>query len=416
MATTLGELVSSGRATPMTHQDVSLPEALAEAERLTHELEQERVRGRRLEEELRDARRLEAVGRLAGGVAHDFSNILAVITGYSELMLKRMDPTDPLRTGAESIRKAAVWGLNLTQHMLSSSRAAVPAPSTIDLNATATGVIRTLQPLLGDTIELVTRLESGLGLISANPHQIGQVIMNLVVNARDAMPQGGRLTIDTANVSQVVMLAVSDTGCGMDKETRARLFEPYFTTKEPGRGTGVGLATVYDVVTQLGGQISVMSDAGVGSTFKIYLPRVRETVPTIEAPATPSGAGALADGKTVLVVESEREVRDLIREILQLQNYVVLEASDRDEALALSSQHAGRIDLMVVDVGMPPSFADEWLTRVRATRPEIRVLYVSGYLAETGSVDAPKLGLLLQKPFTVGAFTKAINMVTTQTK
>src|SRR5262245_42389707 len=212
------------------------------------------------------------------------------------------------------------------------------------------------------------------------------------------------------------MLAVSDTGCGMDKETRARLFEPYFTTKEPGHGTGVGLATVCGVVRQLGGQISVMSDAGVGSTFKIYLPRVRETVPTVEAPATPSGAGAPADGKTVLVVENEREVRDLIREILQMQNYVVLEASDRDEALALSSQHTGRIDLMVVDVGMPPSSADEWITRVRTTRPEVRVLYVSGYLAETGSVNTPKLGLLLQKPFTVGAFTKAISVVMNRTK
>jgi two-component system, cell cycle sensor histidine kinase and response regulator CckA len=241
--------------------------------------------------------------------------------------------------------------------------------------------------------------------------------VNLVVNARDAMPQGGRLTIETANVGQVVMLAVSDTGCGMDNETRARLFEPYFTTKEPGHGSGVGLATVYDVVTQFGGQISVKSDAGAGSTFKIYLPRAPEAAAPVEAPATSSvPAAAAVDGKTVLVVENEREVRDLIREILQLQNYVVLEASDRDEAVALSGQHAGRIDLMVVDVGTPPSFADEWVTRVRAVRPEVKVLYVSGYLAEAGSADAPKLGLLLQKPFTVGAFTKAIGMVLNRPK
>jgi len=366
-----------------------------------------------LEEALADNASLR---RRASSVAHDFNNLLSVITGYTEMILRRLRPDDPLRRNAEAIKRATEWGAALAQQILVGNRRPSAAPTPIDLNQLVGTVARVLQPLLGDTIELVTRLESGLGLISANPHQIGQVIMNLVVNARDAMPQGGRLTIETANVSQVVMLAVSDTGCGMDKETRARLFEPYFTTKEPGRGTGVGLATVYDVVTQLGGQISVMSDAGVGSTFKIYLPRVRETVPAVEAPAIPSGAGALAGGKTVLVVESEREVRDLIREILQLQNYVVLEASDRDEALALSSQHAGRIDLMVADVGMPPSFADEWVTRVRATRPEVRVLYVSGYLAEAGSVDAPKLGLLLQKPFTVGAFTKAINMVTTQTK
>jgi two-component system, cell cycle sensor histidine kinase and response regulator CckA len=366
-----------------------------------------------LEEALADNASLR---RHASSVAHDFNNLLSVITGYTEMMLRRLRPDDPLRRNAEAIKRATEWGAALAQQILAGSRRPPAAPTPVDLNQLVGNVTRVLQPLLGESIELVTRLDSGLGLVSANPHQIGQVIMNLVVNARDAMPQGGQLTIETANVSQVVMLAVSDTGCGMDNETRARLFEPYFTTKEPGRGTGVGLATVYDVVTHLGGQISVMSDAGAGSTFKIYLPRVPETAPTAEAPATPSGVGAPADGKTVLVVENEREVRDLIREILQLQSYVVLEASDRDEALALSSQHAGRIDLMVVDVGVPPSFADEWVARVRVTRPEVRVLYVSGYLAESGSIDAPKLGLLLQKPFTVGAFTKAIGMVMARAK
>jgi CheY-like chemotaxis protein len=365
-----------------------------------------------LEEALADNASLR---RHASSVAHDFNNLLSVITGYTEMILRRLRPDDPLRRNAEAIKRATEWGAALAQQILAGSRRPPAAPTPVDLNQLVGNVTRVLQPLLGDTIELVARLESGLGLVSANPHQIGQVIMNLVVNARDAMPQGGRLTIETANVSQVVMLAVSDTGCGMDNETRARLFEPYFTTKEPGRGTGVGLATVYDVVTHLGGQISVMSDAGAGSTFKIYLPRVPEPAPTVDAPAVPS-VGAPADSKTVLVVENEREVRDLIREILQMQSYVVLEASDRDEALALSTQHAGRIDLMVVDVGMPPSSADDWITRVRATRPEVRVLYVSGYLAETGSVNAPKLGLLLQKPFTVGAFTKAIGMVMNRPK
>jgi len=365
-----------------------------------------------LEEALAD---IASLRRHASSVAHDFNNLLSVITGYTEMMLRRLRPDDPLRRNAEAIKRATEWGAALAQQILAGSRRPPPAPTPVDLNQLVGNVTRVLQPLLGDNIELVTRLESELGLVSANPHQIGQVIMNLVVNARDAMPQGGRLTIETANVSQVVMLAVSDTGCGMDNETRARLFEPYFTTKEPGRGTGVGLATVYDVVTQLGGQISVMSDAGAGSTFKIYLPRVPETAP-VETPVAPPGASGPVDSKTVLVVENEREVRDLIREILQLQNYVVLEASDRDEALALSIQHAGRIDLMVVDVGVPPSFADEWVTRVRAARPDVRVLYVSGYLAEAGSVDAPRLGLLLQKPFTVGAFSKAISMVMTRAK
>jgi two-component system, cell cycle sensor histidine kinase and response regulator CckA len=363
----------------------------------------------RLEEALADNANLR---RHAGSVAHDFNNLLAVITGYTEMMLKRLRADDPLRRNAEAIKRATEWGSALAQQILSGSRRAAPAPVPVDLNQLVGNVTRVLQPLLGEAIELVTRLSPSLARVSANPHRIGQVIMNLVVNARDAMPSGGRLTIETSNVGQTVMLAVGDTGSGMDDETRARLFEPYFTTKEPGRGSGLGLATVYDVVTQCGGQISVTSDAGAGSTFKIYLPRVPETTAPAETPAAPAMPAAPApEARTVLVVENEREVRDLIREILQLQNYVVLEAGDRDEALAFSEQHVGRIDLMVVDVGIPPSFADEWVARVRASRPEIKVLYVSGYLSETASVDAPKLGPLLQKPFTVGAFTKAIGLV-----
>ena len=363
----------------------------------------------RLEEALADNANLR---RHASSVAHDFNNLLAVITGYTEMMLKRLRADDPLRRNAEAIKRATEWGSALAQQILSGSRRAAPAPVPVDLNQLVGNVTRVLQPLLGEAIELVTRLSPSLARVSANPHRIGQVIMNLVVNARDAMPSGGRLTIETSNVGQTVMLAVGDTGSGMDDETRARLFEPYFTTKEPGRGSGLGLATVYDVVTQCGGQISVTSDAGAGSTFKIYLPRVAETTAPAETPAAPAvPAAPVPEVRTVLVVENEREVRDLIREILQLQNYVVLEASDRDEALAFSEQHAGRIDLMVVDVGIPPSFADEWVVRVRASRPEIKVLYVSGYLSETASVDAPKLGPLLQKPFTVGAFTKAIGLV-----
>jgi CheY-like chemotaxis protein/two-component sensor histidine kinase len=363
----------------------------------------------RLEEALADNANLR---RHASSVAHDFNNLLAVITGYTEMMLKRLRADDPLRRNAEAIKRATEWGSALAQQILSGSRRAAPAPVPVDLNQLVGNVTRVLQPLLGEAIELVTRLSPSLARVSANPHRIGQVIMNLVVNARDAMPSGGRLTIETSNVGQTVMLAVGDTGSGMDDETRARLFEPYFTTKEPGRGSGLGLATVYDVVTQCGGQISVTSDAGAGSTFKIYLPRVPETAAPAETSAAPAIPAAPApEVRTVLVVENEREVRDLIREILQLQNYVVLEAGDRDEALAFSAQHAGRIDLMVVDVGIPPSFADEWVVRVRASRPEIKVLYVSGYLSETASVNAPNLGPLLQKPFTVGAFTKAIGLV-----
>jgi len=276
----------------------------------------------------------------------------------------------------------------------------------MDLNQLVTNVTRVLQPVLGDNIDLTIRLATGLARVSVNAHQIGQVIMNLVVNARDAMPEGGHIVIETANVGQVVMLSVSDTGSGMDEETRARLFEPYFTTKEPGRGTGLGLATVHDIVTQFGGQISVLSDAGSGSTFKIYLPRVED-----EAVAPPGAPRRAGGAQTVLVVDDEPEVRDLIREILQLQDYVVLEASDRESALKLAGRHAGAIDLMVVDVGAPPLLADEWVKRVRVTRPDVKVVYVSGYLSDEGSMDAPKLGPLLQKPFTVGAFTKLVRLV-----
>ena len=238
-----------------------------------------------LEEALADNANLR---RHASSVAHDFNNLLAVITGYTEMILRRLRPDDPLRRNAEAIKRATKWGAALAQQILAGSRRPAPPPTPVDLNQLVGNVARVLQPLLGENIELVTRLDGELGRVSANPHQIGQVIMNLVVNARDAMPQGGRLTIETANVGQVVMLAVSDTGCGMDNETRARLFEPYFTTKEPGRGTGVGLATVYDVVTRFGGQISVMSDAGAGSTFKIYLPRVPEPrAPAESAPLPP---------------------------------------------------------------------------------------------------------------------------------
>jgi two-component system cell cycle sensor histidine kinase/response regulator CckA len=367
----------------------------------------------RLEQALADNATLR---RHASSVAHDFNNLLGVITGYTEMMLKRLRADDPLRRNAEAIKRATEWGVALAQQILAGSRRAAPAPVPVDLNQLVGNVTRVLQPLLGDAIELVTRLSPSLARVTANPHQIGQVIMNLVVNARDAMPGGGRLTIETGNVGQAVLLAVGDTGYGMDDETRARLFEPYFTTKEPGRGSGLGLATVYDVVTQCGGQISVTSDAGAGSTFKIYLPRVAELAVAPQMPTLPSLPVAAADARTVLVVENEREVRDLIREILHLQNYLVLEAGDRDEALALSEQHTGRIDLMVVDVGIPPSFADEWVIRVRASRPEIKVLYVSGYLSDSASVDAPKLGPLLQKPFTVGAFAKAIGLVLSRAK
>ena len=413
MATTFDDVSPAGGVGPVNRQHVTLPEALAEAERLSQELEQERVRGRRLEEDLRDARRLEAVGRLAGGVAHDFSNILAVITGYSELMLKRMDPTDPLRTGAESIRKAAVWGLNLTQHMLATSRAVAPARTSLDINALAGGVTRTLQPLLGDRIEVVHRLEVGLGRVLANAGQVEQMLMNLVLNARDAMPSGGRLTIETGHTTlehgsaaarPAVMIRVSDTGVGMDSATLSRAFEPYFTTKAPGKGTGLGLATVFAFVTQSGGHIEASSEVGRGSIFTVYLPRE----------GAEAGAGVIAAPPgtvTVLVVEPETGVRELIGEILDIHGYQVLSAHDLDEAAAVSQKHAGPIGLIVADLLLPGVAGDGLIRRLGPDRSGARVLYMSGDIED--SVEQyrglrPGVGFL-HKPFTVDALMQKVH-------
>ena len=407
MATTLGDLVPSGERPPMTHREMTLSEAL-------QELEQERARGRRLEEELRDARRLEAVGRVAGGVAHDFSNILAVITGYSELMLKRMDPTDPLRTGAESIRKAAGWGLNLTQHMLATSRAALPPPSTVDLNSVVTGVVRTLQPLLGEGVEVGLKLDPGLGGVRASREPLEQALMNLILNARDAMPAGGRVTVETGNATleqgpagplRAVMLRVSDTGHGMDAATLSRAFEPYFTTKPPGKGNGLGLATVFAFVTQSGGHIEAASEVGQGATFSIYLPCAGAE------PAAP--AGAPAGTTTVLVVEAETGVRELIGEILEIHGYQVLSARDVDEALGVSLHHQGPIALVIADLLSPGVTGDGLLQRLGPERVGARVLYLSGDIENT--VEEYR-GLqagrgFLHKPFTVDALMHKVHEI-----
>jgi two-component system, cell cycle sensor histidine kinase and response regulator CckA len=335
-----------------------------------------------------------------------------VITGYSELMLKRMDPTDPLRTGAESIRKAAVWGLNLTQHMLATSRAVAPARTSLDINALAAGVTRTLQPLLGDRIEVVHRFDAGLGRVLANAGQVEQMLMNLVLNARDAMPGGGHLTIETGHSTPeqssigarpAVMIRVSDTGVGMDSATLSRAFEPYFTTKAPGKGTGLGLATVFAFVTQSGGHVEVSSEIGRGSTFTVYLPRE----------GAEAGAGVMATPPgtvTVLVVEPETGVRELIGEILDIHGYQVLSAHDLDEAAAVSQKHAGPIGLIVADLLLPGVAGDGLIRRLGPDRSGVRVLYMSGDIEE--SVEQyrglrPGVGFL-HKPFTVDALMQKV--------
>jgi len=347
----------------------------------------------------------EHLRRIASGFAHDFNNLLAVIAGYSELMLRRLRPNDPLRSNAESIKKTTEWGIALAQQILMTSRD--PGPALIAVNQVVANVAKVLQPAVGDHIKLVTRLDPGVGRVAVNHGQLGQVIMNLVVNARDAMPQGGRLTIETLNAGSDIVLVVSDTGVGMDGVTQARLFEPYFTTKEPGKGTGLGLSTVRDVVSQAGGRIEVSSKVGRGSTFTIRLPRAQNATGGAEQPssAVPSGA------RTVLVVEDEPDVRDLIRDILQFEQYAVLEASDREAALAIVKRHEGPIDLLITDLVLPGAGGDDvaHAQRVVAARPGIKVIYVSGY--PEADVPPPALGPLLPKPFTIAALTQTVREV-----
>ncbi len=359
----------------------------------------------RLEETLADNENLR---RVASSVAHDFNNLLAVIVGYADLMLRRLQPNDRLRKSAEAIKKATEWGIALSQQVLAASRHEGPALGTVSLNRVVTNVTRVLQPTLGERIELVTNLDPAGGRVAINHGQLSQIIMNLVVNARDAMPQGGRLTVETEAAGGEAVLSVTDTGIGMDAATQAHLFEPYFTTKEPGKGIGLGLSTVHEIVSQHGGRIEVASETGRGSTFQIHLPRVDDAA-AAKNEQPPVAAAAGPKTATVLVLEDESEVRDLIREILQFEKYAVIEARDHEEALALSECHHGPIDLLIADVILPGTATDELVARVSASRPSLKVLYLSGYLGgAVGEEALRRKGSVLRKPFSVAALTHAV--------
>jgi two-component system, cell cycle sensor histidine kinase and response regulator CckA len=381
---------------------------------------------RSLEEQLRLSQKMEAVGHLAGGVAHDFNNLLTVILGYAILLLKDLVPEDPRRAPLEGIKQAADRAAALTQQLLAFSRRQVLAPRLLDLNAVVADMDKMLRRLIGEHIELSTVLAPELGLVKADPGQIEQVIMNLVVNARDAMPIGGKLTIETGHVEldeacarrrtvgtsgPYVMLAVSDTGHGMDEDTRARVFEPFFTTKEKGKGTGLGLAVVYGIIKQSGGSVWVYSEPGIGSTFKAYLPKIETT--TKKPEATTANKRSRRGTETVLLVEDEAAVRSLVRDILESNGYVVLEASRAVEALEASQQHEGPIQLLLTDVVMPDIGGRKLADRLKASRPEAKVLYMSGY-TDTAIVQH---GLLkpgvafLQKPFTPEALSRKVREV-----
>jgi PAS domain S-box-containing protein len=348
---------------------------------------------RETEAQLRQAQKMEAVGRLAGGVAHDFNNLLTVIRGYSELLLSRLGPTDAMRKDMEEVMKAADRASGLTRQLLAFSRRQFIAAKVVDLNALVANMDGMLRRLIGeDIVEFCTELDSSSGAIKADPGQVEQVIMNLVVNARDAMPKGGRLTIETKNVTigngacpdtvgmepgSYVLLAVRDTGHGMDAETRSHLFEPFFTTKEQGKGTGLGLSTVYGIVKQSGGSITVESAPGRGTTFRIFFPRVEQ-----EVPGKAGGVEAIDQARgreTILLVEDEPAVRGLVHETLRLHGYTVLEARHGIEALLTGTKYVGPIHLLLTDVVMPQMSGPEVAEKLLTVRPGIKVLYMSGY-------------------------------------
>lgn len=379
------------------------------------------------EERLRQAQKMEAVGQLAGGVAHDFNNLLAVIIGYADLVLRRM-PRDDERTHQqiEEIKKAGNRAKSLTTQLLAFSRKQVMQPKVLDLNGVVKDLDNMLRRLIGEHIEMRTVLSDDLGSVKADPGQIEQVLLNLAVNARDAMPNGGSLTIETSNVEldggytqthrfveagSYVMIAVSDSGSGMSAELQSRIFEPFFTTKEKGKGTGLGLATVYGIVKQSGGSIWVYSEVGQGTTFKIYLPRVDEVATACEAAAT--AKEQLSGTETILLVEDEEAVRQMAREILKSNGYHVLHANDGNHAMQVAGQYEGAIDVMVTDVVMPHLGGRELAEKLSRARPDMRVLYMSGYtddaIVHHGVLDGR--AAFLEKPFTPDALALKVREV-----
>jgi two-component system, cell cycle sensor histidine kinase and response regulator CckA len=347
---------------------------------------------KRLEEQFRQSQKMEAVGRLAGGVAHDFNNVLSVILSYGELLFKELKPGEPMRDDVDEIRKAAKRAADLTRQLLMFSRQQVVAPKVLDLNDVLSGMDRMLQRILGADIDMVSLFAEGLGRVCVDVGSIEQVIMNLVVNARDAMPRGGKLTLETANVlldedyvrshvgtrvGRHVMLAISDTGVGMDRATQARIFEPFFTTKDKDKGTGLGLSTVFGIVQQSGGSIWVYSEPGRGTTFKVHLPRVDAALDVGDASST---APRRLDGtETILLVEDDDQVRLVARGILKRQGYRVIEARNAGEALLLSQATSGAIDLLLSDVVMPHMSGPELAERLAVDRPTMKILCMSGY-------------------------------------
>lgn len=376
------------------------------------------IERQRLEEKLRQAQKMEAVGRLAGGIAHDFNNLLTVINGYTEILLQRHRSTNAAPAQElEQIRRAGERAASLTRQLLAFGRQQILQPEILDLNQVVAEIDKMLRRLIGEDIELIIRSQPDLGLVKADLGQVEQVIMNLAINARDAMPDGGQLIIETANAyldqtytrAQIdvllpgpyTLLKVSDTGVGMDAHTISHLFEPFFTTKEVGKGTGLGLATVYGIVTQSGGHLRVESRPGQGTSFKIYLPQVEKTS-LMSAKSNSPEAWLLQGEETILLVEDEPSVGDFVRGILEINGYTVLQARAGDEALTISQQHSGPIHLLLADVIIPGGInGRELADQLLEHRPQLKVLYISGYTNDIvlrRGVLASETAFL-QKPF-----------------
>jgi len=384
---------------------------------------QDATRRRHLEDQLRQAQKMEAVGMLAGGIAHDFNNLLTIINGYSQMVLGNLPERDENRNSVEQIMKAGERAAELTHQLLTFSRRQVVRPKVLDLNAVVAATAVMLRRLIGEHIEL--RIVEGPDLlkIHADPGQLHQVILNLAVNSRDAMPNGGTLILETQNVElgepsvgssaairpgQYVMLAVTDTGIGMDEQTRSHLFEPFYTTKAQGQGTGLGLSTVYGIVKQSNGEIAVYSEPAHGTCIKVYFPVVAE--PAVEHAAEVLRSEVLSGTETILLVEDEEAVRKLVRRTLEKQGYQLLVAASGSEALAIVQGYPGRIQLVITDVVMPQMGGRQLAERLKALRPEIRVVFVSGYtessIARSG--DLVEGEIFLQKPFTPLALARRV--------
>jgi signal transduction histidine kinase/ActR/RegA family two-component response regulator len=415
-------LLKAGAADHLTRGNLMRLNAAVERELRAARLRHER---NRLEEQFRQSQKMEAVGRLAGGVAHDFNNLLTVITGYSDLLLAKNDLPESQRTALEQIRRSAERGGALTNQLLAFSRRQPLQPRTVHLNELVLQIEKLLRRLIGEDIELVTIPAAAPDVAEADPARLEQVIMNLAVNARDAMPNGGKLTIETGftEISEsfparqlgvkpggYITISIIDTGVGMDEETQSHLFEPFFTTKNPGRGTGLGLATAYGIIRQSGGAIGFFSELGMGTTARIYLPASNKNVTSDVAEG---GAERHAGSETVLLVEDEARVRKVIVDVLTDRGYKVLEATRGQEALRICRTHKGQIDIALVDVVMPEWSGPDVVKRIVALKPSLRVLFISGYTDEAlihhGILQSG--AAFLQKPFLPGALVRKVREV-----